>query len=423
VNLTFLQHGAWRKVGWVLELAPFVAAVIVLPYVIPGGRPWPWSPNTMDLRVYLEAGHALTQGGDIINLRFTQFNLAFIYPMFAALIAVPLSYVPYKLMQLLWTFASVLLIRTLLRRFGVPAGVLVGIVGVVIVLLCQPIRATLGYGQVNVMVMSLVLLDLLPGRRIGPRGAMTGVAAGIKLTPGLFILYLAALRRWRDAAWALGVFLATSLIGLIILPGETVAFWQTLLRGDTRTGAAYYLGNQSVLGGMVRLFGDGGTVHAVATVVGGLTGLAAVWAAARWSRRGEELFALGLVGLGTVMASPLSWTHHFVWVVPLGFALFRYALPRSIKVVGGLFSVWVFSGLVLQWLPYDQGRELLYGFGQNLVSAITPILGVALVIIALVTSRGGNVVEPTVEHTADAAPAPEFVDTAGRSRPLPQPIY
>jgi len=423
VNLTFLEHGAWRKVGWILELAPFVAAFIVLPYVIPGGRPWPWSPNTMDLRVYVEAGHALIQGGDIISLRFTQFNLAFIYPMFAALIAVPLSYVPYKLMQVLWTFASVLLIRTVLRRFGVPAGILVGVVGVVIVLICQPVRATLGYGQVNVMVMSLVLLDLLPGRRIGPRGALTGLAAGIKLTPGLFILYLAALRRWRDAAWALGVFLATSLIGLIVLPSETVAFWRTLIAGDTRTGAAYYLGNQSVLGGMVRLFGDSTIVAAVATVIGGLTALAAVWAAARWSRRGEELFALGLVGLGTVMASPLSWTHHFVWVVPLGFALFRYALPRAVKVVGGLFSVWVFSGLVLQWLPYDQGRELLYGFWANLISAITPILGVALVIIALVTSRGGVVAQPTAEHTVDAVPAPEFLDAAGRTRPLPQPIY
>ncbi len=423
MNLTFLEHGAWRKVGWILELAPFVAAFIVLPYVIPGGRPWPWSPNTMDLRVYVEAGHALIQGGDIISLRFTQFNLAFIYPMFAALIAVPLSYVPYKLMQVLWTFASVLLIRTVLRRFGVPAGILVGVVGVVIVLICQPVRATLGYGQVNVMVMSLVLLDLLPGRRIGPRGALTGLAAGIKLTPGLFILYLAALRRWRDAAWALGVFLATSLIGLIVLPSETVAFWRTLIAGDTRTGAAYYLGNQSVLGGMVRLFGDSTIVAAVATVIGGLTALAAVWAAARWSRRGEELFALGLVGLGTVMASPLSWTHHFVWVVPLGFALFRYALPRAVKVVGGLFSVWVFSGLVLQWLPYDQGRELLYGFWANLISAITPILGVALVIIALVTSRGGVVAQPTAEHTVDAVPAPEFLDAAGRTRPLPQPIY
>jgi len=377
----------------------------------------------MDLRVYVEAGHALTQGGDIINLRFTESNLAFIYPMFAALIAVPLSYVPYKLMQLVWTLGSVLLIRTVLRRFGVPAGVLVGIVGVVIVLLCQPVRATLGYGQVNVMVMALVLLDLLPGKRIGPRGALTGLAAGIKLTPGLFILYLAALRRWRDAAWALGVFLSTSLIGLIVLPGETVAFWRTLIAGNTRTGAAYYLGNQSVLGGMVRLFGDGDSVHAVATVIGGLTALAAVWAAARWSRRGEELFALGLVGLGTVMASPLSWTHHFVWVVPLGFALFRYALPRSVRIVGGLFSVWVFSGLVLQWLPYDQGRELQYGLFENMVSAITPALGVALVIIALVTSRGGTVLEPTPERTVDATPAPEFVDTVGRTRPLPQPIY
>ncbi len=423
MNLSFLQRGGWRKLGYVVELAPFLAAMIVLPYVIPGGRPWPWSPNTMDLRVYVEAGHALTQGGDIITMRFTQFNLAFIYPMFAALIAVPLSYVPYKLMQVLWTMLSVLLLRTILRRFGVPPGILVGLVGAFIVLLCQPIRATLGYGQVNLIVMSLVLLDLLPGRRLGPRGALTGLAAGIKLTPGLFIVYLAALRRWRDAAWALGVFLATTLIGLLFLPHETVAFWKVLLAGDTRTGAAYYLGNQSVLGGMVRLFGDSAAVHAVATVLGIATALLAVWAAVRWSRRGEELFALSLVGLGTLMVSPLSWTHHFVWVVPLTFAMFRYALPRAVKVVGGLFCVWVISGLVLQWLPYDQGLELLYGPWENFVSAISPILGVALVVVAALTAKGGVTAVAPPERTEDAAPTPEFVDVDGKSRPLPQPTY
>jgi len=71
----------------------------------------------------------------------------------------------------------------------------------------------------------------------------------------------------------------------------------------------------------------------------------------------------------------------------------------------------------------DQGRELQYGLFENMVSAITPALGVALVIIALVTSRGGTVLEPTPERTVDATPAPEFVDTVGRTRPLPQPIY
>ena len=425
MDLSFLQKGTWRSVGRVLELAPFVAALIVMPYVIPGGRAWPWSPNSMDLRVYWEAGQAVLNGQDIIDMRFTGNSLAFIYPMFAALIAVPLSFVPYKLLQVAWTLFSVWLIRTLLRRFGVPPGVAIGVVGTLTVLLCQPVRATLGYGQVNVIVMALVLLDLLPGRRLGPRGLMTGLAASIKLTPGLFGLYTAGLRRWRDAAWTFGLLIVSTAVGFLVLPTESREFWRSLLIDqDTRTGAAYYLGNQSVLGGMVRLLGNTADVKVAATLIGAVVALLAVWAAVHWSRAGEELFALSIVGLGTLMASPLSWTHHFVWVLPLSFALFRYALPRSIKVVGGLFSVWVWSGLILQWLPYDKDRELAYGLFENLVSAITPALGVTLVLLALLAGRRTRpVVAETPPSTAEAIPAPEFVDQTGAHHQLPQPAF
>jgi alpha-1,2-mannosyltransferase len=184
------------------------------------------------------------------------------------------------------------------------------------------------------------------------------------------------------------VFAATTLIGFIVLPHESIEFWKLILvEQDTRTGAAYYLSNQSVLGGMVRMFGDTGRMHLLGLVIGALVGLLAAIAGAAWTRRGEELFGVGLVGLGTLMASPLSWTHHFVWVVPIGIALFRYGLPRSVKIVGGAFSVWTTAGLILQWLPYAQGQELTYSFFEDLVSDITPILSVATIILAALTVR------------------------------------
>ena len=410
MNLSFLQTPGWRRAGQVLELVPFLAAIVMVPFVIPGGTLVPWHPYTMDLQTYLDAGQALAHGGDILTMRFTMNQLAFIYPMFSALVAVPLSYLPYTLMQLAWIVLSVLLIRTMLRRFGVPAGVAVATLTTFVVLVCEPVRSTLGYGQVNVIVLALVVLDLLPGRRIGPRGAMTGLAASIKLTPALFAIYLLSMRRWKDTAWLVAVFAATTAIGFAVLPHESIGFWKTILvEQDTRTGAAYYLSNQSVLGGMVRMFGDTHSMHVLGIVLGALVGLTAAIAGAMWTRRGEELFGIGLVGLGTLMASPLSWTHHFVWVVPLGIAMFRYALPLSVKVIGGAFAVWTTAGLILQWLPYAQNQELTYTFFQDLVSDVTPILSVALIIAAVLTAarRPASAPEPTPVSTTERHLLPE----------------
>jgi alpha-1,2-mannosyltransferase len=413
-----MQRPGWVKAGRVLEVTPFIAALIVLPFVIPGGHFWPWKSNTMDLQVYVDAGRALLKGYDVVNLRFTDNSLAFIYPTFALLLAVPISWLPLGFLQVAFTLVSVLLLRILLRRFGVPAGLPIAVIGTVIVLLCQPVRATLGYGQVNVMVAAFVFIDLLPGRRLGPRGFLTGIAAGIKLTPALFGIYLLFLKRYKDAAWVFGVLFATIVVGFAFLPRESIEFWRLLVEGDTRTGAAYYLGNQSVLGGFVRLFhsyGEPGGVQYLALFVGAVTALIACVAGAGWTRRGEGLFGLSLVGLGTLMASPLSWTHHFVYVLPMVFALARRRVPNVLKWIGWPLFAWVFSGLVLQWLPYDQGRELHYGLFENLVSAITPALSVVFIVIAAFTFQQLPVIEPEGDIERDETTMVE------PGRRLPQP--
>ena len=97
------------------------------------------------------------------------------------------------------------------------------------------------------------------------------------------------------------------------------------------------------------------------------------------------------------MASPLSWTHHFVYVLPMVFALLRPRVPRELKWLGWPLFAWVFSGLVLQWLPYDQGRELHYNLFQNIVSAITPILTTVFIVIAVLTFQRYPVIEPEGE--------------------------
>ena len=77
---------------------------------------------------------------------------------------VPLAFGPYTLWQLVWTLLLIWAQQSVLKRCGVPRGWVLGLVGVAVVLAVEPIRTTLGYGQVNTMLMALVVADLLPDR-------------------------------------------------------------------------------------------------------------------------------------------------------------------------------------------------------------------------------------------------------------------
>src|SRR6185503_21371042 len=75
-----------------------------------------------------------------------------------------------------------------------------------IALIFEPVRETITFGQVNTLLLTLVAGDMLLGVARGRRwaGVGIGLATAIKLTPGVFILYLLITRRWRPAGVATG---------------------------------------------------------------------------------------------------------------------------------------------------------------------------------------------------------------------------
>ena len=84
----------------------------------------PWRPIMVDLDVYRLAGSVLLEGGDFYNLPG---RLPFLYPPFAALLAVPLAVLPATLVQVAWTAAgAVALVAMLLPlradRLGAQPG-------------------------------------------------------------------------------------------------------------------------------------------------------------------------------------------------------------------------------------------------------------------------------------------------------------
>jgi alpha-1,2-mannosyltransferase len=187
----------------------------------------------------------------------------------------------------------------------------------------QPVLRNLNLGQINVVLMALILWDLCqPGtRRSGKarwwKGFATGVAAGIKLVPLIFVPYLVATRRLREAAATLAGFAFTIAVGFAVLPKDSADWWlDGVFAQGSRTGFVGWAGNQSLYALFTRLSGSiaAGTVPwLAAAAVAGVTGITA---AAVLSRAGHEVPALLLTALTGLLMSPISWDHHWVWITP-----------------------------------------------------------------------------------------------------------
>jgi len=366
-------------------LPALVVSFILLPLVIASGHVWPYDPNTVDLRVYHLAVQDMVNGRDIYLTSTPGDNLKFIYPPIAAILMTPLLLGPFVLWQIIWTIVGTGALLSVLRRIRVPRGLAVGVIAAALVLAMEPIRTTMGYGQVNTMLMALVVADLLPDdpdtvRRI-PRGALIGLAAAIKLTPLLFVVFAFLIIKRRVAVMATVSFVFFTLIAWILLPKESSEYWRSLGKGEVNTAGPVYVGNQSVTGALTRWFAEDRRTVIAALAVGFVIAFFATLVSAWWWRRGEKVFAIGLVGLATCLASPLSWTHHYVWAAILLIAVtMRSTLPRWAVWLGRAWAVWIALCLPLAVLPYGGHRELDYTAGQKLVGNMGPTLGTILVL-------------------------------------------
>ena len=361
-----------------------VVALLILPYIIQHGKLVPWQPSTIDLQVYVYAVKDMLAGKDIFATTTPFWDLYFIYPPIAAILMTPLAFGPYIFWQVAWTAGLVWAQQSVLKRCGAPRGWKLGLLGIAVLLAVEPIRTTLGYGQVNTILMALVIADLLPDpperqRRI-PQGILIGLAAAIKLTPALFVIFMLLIGKRRAAITAIISFAVFTGIGAILLFRETVVFFSGLSGGDTRTASPLYTGNQSLLGVFFRLGDSSRITTLLGLAVAGVLAVLGCLVAASWWRSNEKVFAVAIVGLTTCLASPLSWTHHYVWILPMAMAVLSPGVPRWARYVGGFWVVWVCVCLPLAVLPYGGGRERQFDFLQQLVANLGPILGVILLV-------------------------------------------
>jgi len=339
-----------RALGAVAALAALAALVGIL---------FP-SLRLVDLEVYSQAGDAVLHGNPLYDARTPDLGLVFTYPPFAALLFVPLGSLATGSAALAWSVLSLAsLARAMflcLRSAGwlVPSGsrgprVIVLVTGAtVLALALEPAQVTLAWGQINLILMWLVLEDYLGDVPPKRRGILTGLATAVKLTPVVFIVFAVVIGRRRDALRSVLVVGAALLVGFAVPGVGAWDYWTRGLVSSERIGYQDSSGNQSVTGAIVRIL-DIGNAPTWSWLFSGLLVAAGLVVGRRLWAVGRDLEALSVVALGMLMASPISWTHHWVWFAPVLIALSaRARIQRSAALLAVLVATVAISW-VMRW--------------------------------------------------------------------------
>ena len=336
-------RGLW--VWAALALAGLFAARQVLSVwrLSASGEP---GPNG-DISVYIGAINFLKYGGALYDYP-PEGGYGFTYPPFAAILLRPLTWLDARTTGLLWlTFCIVVALvlvglvvsthsrtRTFPARlvaYGLAAGAFLG---------AAQVQSDLITGQVNLVLALLVVLDV--GRVVPDRwrGALVGLAAAIKLTPMVVWGWFLLTRQWRALANSVGVFAAAMALAWAAMPGDSLRFWTEAIFDTGRIGDVELRFNVSVMGVLARAGIDGLSRTVLWLLIGGVLVLAAYWNAQRARRAGDHVAAAILLGCAAVLATPIAWPHHQIWLPLAGIVLVlrEDRLPRALGAVVVAFS-------------------------------------------------------------------------------------
>ncbi|GES25259.1 hypothetical protein Aple_081580 [Acrocarpospora pleiomorpha] len=347
----------------------------------------PEDQRLVDLDVYRTGGWALLQGLPVYDVITPAPQLLpFTYPPVAAMLAVPLALISWEMVQWVWIVAIILTLAVTvwyafrdslgpgipmrsaggdpppsgaagtgaavmspLTRAKPPAVVVPIMFGVVTVacLYLMPIRDQIRFGQVDLFLVALCLLDCVVRRPWWPRGMLIGIATAVKLTPGVFLIYL-AITAWRDPTQrkpfftAAGTTAALTLLPFIVIPSDATDFWFSALLDSERLGANTATTNQSIRGMLLRLYWPDTLTTILWLAAVALIGWYGFRAAYRAHRDGDTLTAVALTGLMAVLLSPVAWIHHLAWIIIVIAAL---ATRRPLLAAG----VWAYYVLPIPW--------------------------------------------------------------------------
>jgi alpha-1,2-mannosyltransferase len=410
-----------------LLLALSIAVRLAWTYLAPNGA------NFVDLHVYIGGAAAIDHPGTLYSYVYADqtpdFPLPFTYPPFAAVVFYPLHLLPFGLVAFLWQVGTIAalygVVRISQRLLGVPAGRghRAAMLWTAITIWIEPLRGTFDYGQVNVV---LVLMGLWAAysTRWWLSGLLVGVAAGVKLTPAITGAYFAGVRRWGAAVFSAVVFFASVALSAVFV-GDQVRYYFAHLLGDAhRIGPVETTFNQSWRGGISRILGHDAGYGPLVLAAIAVTALAAIlaWRALDTGRttghtEPDRLGKLLVVELFGLLLSPISWTHHWVWLVPLMIWLIHGPLceRRGAQILG-----WGWLALTIIGVPWllsfaqptiwQHGRPWYLAWG-----GLTYIVA-TLATLAWIASTGGRAADSDGPGSPQAASSPGESDGPGSPR-------
>lgn len=419
----------WARVALVVVNVAAVAAFLVS-YSRHGVG---FGPYRIDLGVYSMGGRTWLHGGDLYGkiLVIGGLRLPFTYPPIAAVVLAPLALLPMTIAGTVLTVGSVALAAVVLAVFvrslaGPTAGSLraagslqaagsLWAAGWLLpaALLLEPVRSTLAYGQINIVLMALVTLDCLTTEPRWPRGALTGLAAAVKLTPVAFVLFFVLRRDYRAAAWAGVSFAAATAAGFVLAGPDSARYWTTIVFQTGRPGSPATATNQCLQAVLARAGLDPHTLPgAAAWLLLSALVLMAAWRGMRYAlAAGQVCLALSLNAFAALLISPVSWSHHWVWCAPGLLTLADLGRRHGRRLAGTvaagglvLFAAapqwWLakFVGPVVNWAPWQQAIGSSYVFFAALV---------------LLLSACGLLTPPTTTTRTAPDPAPSPMAITG----------
>ncbi|MET8183244.1 glycosyltransferase 87 family protein [Streptomyces sp. NPDC005336] len=406
--------------GRLLLALGLTGASMLFLVTVPLHRHW------FDLNVYYEAvGHWLRDGRiyDFTIPGADGTDYGFTYPPFAALCMLPMALVSWPgaitISMLLNAAASATLLFWLIgpavRRQGWNKW-FAFIVAACLFALLEPVRDTFSFGQVNLLLLVLVFSDawLLSTGRGRFAGCGIGLAAAIKLTPAIFIIYLLVTRRWRAAGVATGTAVAATLLAAWVAPGASRVYWTKALWDTNRIGVLSYVSNQSWDGVLARLLAPvqpSGAVWAV-----GVLAILAVWAHRVRSAAavGDEVAGFALTGIAACLISPITWVHHLVWLIPALAVLadtgLRPGAPpaRRRLLLRASAAIYVILCSSLVWLWRFDFTGVSGFLGSN------AYVWICLGLLLALPLRGD------AAQTLSGEPHPAHIPGAGMSGPIPK---
>src|SRR5712671_331084 len=335
--------GTWLLLAGVAAFAVALGCYVIYTVI----HPKSFTMDPVDLAVYRSGGLIVRHVRPLYDPRlaaplydwvgYGKLHLPFTYTPFAAIAFAVISFVPWWLSQQLSVAVDILALLTALWLTLGGLGyrkdktrLAITLLGAAAVYWTEPVLRTMYLGQVNLVLMTLIIWDLCQPDTENSRwwkGFGTGIAAGIKLVPLIFIPYLLLARKFRQAAMTCVGFAVTVLLGFAILPGDSRKWWfDGLFFQGGRTGFTGWAGNQSLDGLITRLTGSVNGARPAWIAAAVLIGAAGVICAALLDRKGHPLPGLLMAALTGLLVSPISWDHHWVWIAPGVLVAVHYAV-------------------------------------------------------------------------------------------------